>query len=295
MQLDLLRTFLAVHRAGSFTRAAGLLGLSQPAVTGQIRSLEKQVGAELFVREARGARPTGPADRLAALVAPHLDALESALAGEPDEQALGRTLHLGGPAEFLAARVIPALADLVGQGCTLRVTLGLAGPLLDGLAAGHHDLVVSTVRPRRKGLSITPLADEELLLVGTPTWRGRLTGAGGPDVAALDRAPMVAYAEELPLVRRYWLAVFGRRPAAQPAVVVPDLRGVLAAVASGAGVSVLPDYLARDLLDSGDLVVIHQPALAPINTLYLATRAGSGAAPHVRLARAQLLARAAGW
>ena len=39
MDLALLRTFLAVHRAGSFTRGAALLGLSQPAVTGQIRTL----------------------------------------------------------------------------------------------------------------------------------------------------------------------------------------------------------------------------------------------------------------
>ena len=42
MDLALLRTFVTVHRAGSFTRAAALLGLSQPAVTSQIRTLERQ-------------------------------------------------------------------------------------------------------------------------------------------------------------------------------------------------------------------------------------------------------------
>ena len=50
MDLALLRTFVAVHRAGSFTRAARLLGLSQPAVTGQIRALERQLGRPLFLR-----------------------------------------------------------------------------------------------------------------------------------------------------------------------------------------------------------------------------------------------------
>ncbi|BFO22957.1 hypothetical protein SHKM778_93450 [Streptomyces sp. KM77-8] len=44
MDLALLRTFVTVHRAGSFTRAAALLGLSQPAVTSQIRTLERQLG-----------------------------------------------------------------------------------------------------------------------------------------------------------------------------------------------------------------------------------------------------------
>ncbi|MDD6792142.1 MAG: LysR family transcriptional regulator [Thermobifida fusca] len=39
MNLELLRTFLAVHRAGSLTRAASHLGMSQPTVTAQIRTL----------------------------------------------------------------------------------------------------------------------------------------------------------------------------------------------------------------------------------------------------------------
>ena len=58
MDLALLRTFVTVHRAGSFTRAAALLGLSQPAVTGQIRTLERQLGRPLFLRQARGVTPT---------------------------------------------------------------------------------------------------------------------------------------------------------------------------------------------------------------------------------------------
>ncbi|NUR32319.1 MAG: LysR family transcriptional regulator, partial [Catenulispora sp.] len=75
MDLALLRTFLAVHRAGSLTRAAADLGLSQPAVTAQIRTLEQRVGTELFVRLPRGVAPTAAADDLARAVAPHLDAL----------------------------------------------------------------------------------------------------------------------------------------------------------------------------------------------------------------------------
>lgn len=58
MDLALLRTFVTVHRAGSFTRAAALLGLSQPAVTSQIRTLERQLGKPLFLRQARGVTPT---------------------------------------------------------------------------------------------------------------------------------------------------------------------------------------------------------------------------------------------
>ncbi|MEU1567926.1 LysR family transcriptional regulator, partial [Streptomyces mirabilis] len=75
LDISLLRTFLAVHRAGSFTAAARLLGLSQPTVTTQMRSLEEQLGRELFERQPRGVVPTSVADELAAEVAAPLDAL----------------------------------------------------------------------------------------------------------------------------------------------------------------------------------------------------------------------------
>ena len=62
MDLALLRTFVTVHRAGSFTRAAALLGLSQPAVTSQIRTLERQLGRPVtfFVASQGGSRPSAP-------------------------------------------------------------------------------------------------------------------------------------------------------------------------------------------------------------------------------------------
>ncbi len=152
MDLALLRTFVAVHRAGSFTRAAALLGLSQPAVTSQIRTLERQLGRPLFHRRARGVTPTAVGDELAHKAAPHLDALlEITEAGRETAGAL-RTLHVAGPPEFLCLRVLPALAPLVGQGHTLRSTLRPgAEEALDGLAARHAARSRDRGRPRSAG------------------------------------------------------------------------------------------------------------------------------------------------
>ncbi|MFE2183934.1 LysR family transcriptional regulator, partial [Streptomyces sp. NPDC059455] len=178
MDLALLRTFVAVHRAGSFTRAAGLLGLSQPAVTGQIRTLERQLGRPLFLRTARGVVPTTVGDELAHKAAPHLDALvEIAEEGLDDRSAL-RTLHLAGPPEFTALRALPALTTLVTQGLAVRCTFGSAEELFEGLGAGHHDLAITTARPRGRLLAATPLCDEEHVLVAAP--RAGPRGAGPP-------------------------------------------------------------------------------------------------------------------
>lgn len=292
--LNLLRTFLAVYRSGAFTAGARLLGLSQPTVTTQIRSLEGQLGRELFERLPRGVAPTPYADELAAQIVDPMDAL-GAVAGHGGLLGEGYAdpVHLAGPAEYLSTCVLPGLAPLVDKGVRLRITFGLTDDLLEALRAGRHDLVLATVRPRGRTLASVPLADEEFVLVAAPSWAARIGGAGriavdGP--AALHGVPLVSYAEDLPIVRRYWRHVFGKRLACRPAVTVPDLRAVKASLVGGTGFSVLPRYLCLDELNSGALVLLNDPDDAPINTAFLVQRPGSSTNPHVALVRDHLLA-----
>ncbi|MFE5769545.1 LysR family transcriptional regulator [Streptomyces sp. NPDC056485] len=301
MDLALLRTFVAVHRAGSFTRAAALLGLSQPAVTSQIRTLERQLGRPLFHRRARGVTPTAVGDELAHKAAPHLDALLRITEAEREAAGALRTLHLAGPPEFLCLRVLPALAPLVGQGHTLRTVFQAgAEEALDGLAAGHHDLIATTARPRGGLFSATALCDEEHVLVAAPYWAAlvdpdRLREAGP---AALDGIPLVEVHETLPLVARYWAAVFETRPGTRPdaaTVVAPDLRAVLECVRAGAGLAVLPRYLCQDALDSGQIVALLEPPVPPLRTWFLVVRTGSLALAHLARAHDRLLRAAAHW
>ncbi|MGC0415313.1 LysR family transcriptional regulator [Embleya sp. AB8] len=298
MDLTLLRTFLAVHRAGSFTRASASLGLSQPAITAQIRTLEKQVGKQLFERLPRGVAPTGPADELARRLAPHLDAIEEIAAREVrGVDSLRRTVHLAGPTELTALRVLPSLADLIRRGLRLRVTLGPGEVLLAGLAAARHDLVISDIRPRARGIVGTPLTDEEYVLIGAPSWAARLPQsrilAQGP--AALEGIPLVGEAEEQPLIRRYWSTVFDAKPTAPAAVTVPDLRAVLECVRAGQGIAVLPRYLCAEALDRRAVVALLEPELPPLNTVFLAVREGTLSQPHIARLHGELLARAARW
>ncbi|MEU5765754.1 LysR family transcriptional regulator [Streptomyces asoensis] len=300
MDLALLRTFVTVHRAGSFTRAAALLGLSQPAVTSQIRTLERQLGRPLFLRQARGVTPTSIGDELAHKAAPHLDALVEITETGLDDESAVRTLHLAGPPEFTAERALPALARLSGgegQGFALRASFGNAQEVLESLAAGHHDLAISTARPRGTLLTATPLCDEEHVLVAAPHWEERIA-SGEPcrkGAAALDNLPVVEVHESLPLVSRYWASVFDARPAASGTVIVPDLRAVLACAVAGAGLAVLPRYLCAAALEDGDVVALHEPTVPPLRTYVLVVRTGTLAMPHVARAHEWLLEAAAAW
>ncbi|GAB2677134.1 LysR family transcriptional regulator [Kribbella swartbergensis] len=287
VSLDLLRTFLAVHRAGSITAGAESLGLSQPTVTGQLKSLESALGRPLFERQARGVRPTGAGDELARRIAEPIDALQGLWRDELDVP-VAATVHLGGPSDFLCHHVLPALAGRLADGLQVRTTFGLPDELLDRLLNRSLDLVVSSVRPRRPGVRVTPFYDEVFALVAAPRWS---TGTAITSPEPLRRVPLVAYAEEAPIIRRYWRSVFGTRLTRTADLVVPDLRGVLAAVLAGAGATVLPTYLCQEALSTGALVLLADPELPPLNTLYLATRSDTGPRSATAVVRDELIRR----
>ncbi|WP_406152203.1 LysR family transcriptional regulator [Streptomyces sp. NBC_01012] len=291
--LNLLRTFLAVHRTGSFTAAAPRLGLSQPTVTAQIRTLEQQMGRALFTRLPRGVDPTPYAHELAGQIAAPLDAL----AGLEDTAAAAGPVHLAGPSELLCVRVLPALAPLISEGVQLRVAQGLPEPLIEEMRGGRHDLVIATRHPRGRTWKSVPLADEEYVLVAAPTWAAPTGGHSQADdlCAALREVPMVTYAEDLPIIRRYWRTIFGKQHTARAAVTVPNLYAVLSAVNAGAGYSVLPRSLCQNDLDTGRLILLYDPEEAPLNTLFLLQRPGAETNPDVLRVRERLREAARTW
>jgi len=294
-ELDLLHTFLEVHRAGSITAAAARLGVSQPAVSERIARLEAELGAELLVRSPRGVTPTAVGDALAARIAEPVDRLRDVWTA-PSAAAV-ETVRIGGASDVTAARVIPALAALTTGGVRIEFTLGLAHDLLARLADAQLDVVVSSVRTPMRGIRYRGLVDEEFVLVGAPPVARSVDAArlAADPAAALQHLPLVAYDAELSIVRRYWRSQFGHRPANPVAMTVPDLRGVLAAVVAGAGVSALPRYLAQPSIDAGAVVVLHRPDEAPINTLHLAIRAADPLSPATSRVIDALTERAKEW
>ncbi|GLJ78705.1 LysR family transcriptional regulator [Microbacterium imperiale] len=262
--MDHLRTFVTVYRAGSVTHAARLLGISQATASTHVQALERSLGYALFHRDRDGVRPTGRGIELAREVAGHVDAIEDAalLSGPADSST--RAIRVGGAAEMLSVMVIPHLSELIDAvAAPMLLEFGLAEDLLDRLADRSLDIVVSAVAPRRRGISAVPIYDEEFLLVAAPSWLG----------ADPETVPVIAYADNLPIVRRYWRSVFNRPPEGLRLVaVIPDLRGIRTLVLTGAGMSVLPAYLVADDLDAGSLITLDAPTVLPLNTVFLATR-----------------------
>ncbi|MFJ2861815.1 LysR family transcriptional regulator [Kitasatospora sp. NPDC087314] len=243
-----LRTFVTVTRLGSFSEAARELGYTQSAVSQQIAALEADLGAGLLNR-----RPVGPTEagrRLLEHAAPLLVRLEAAradvarLAGAPSARLvlgatplavgaeLGRALgevRRAYPAAELVVRVL-AQGALPAQVATGEVDLAL----IDGLAAPSDPLPLPDVGPLA-----TRAVDEQPVAVALPAGHP-LAGRSGVALADLSAARWLDAPDLTPTAVRLCAAagVDGFRPATRYRGT--DVHGLLALVATGHGLTLLP-------------------------------------------------------
>ncbi|WP_321789712.1 LysR family transcriptional regulator [Paraburkholderia sp. J94] len=106
--LDLLRSFVAVADAGSFTKAAVTVHRSQAAVSMQIKRLEQVLGTSLFTRDTRNLALTRPGSTLLEYARRALDLQEEAWSALVRPEVTGRVV-LGAPDDYMAALLSPVL------------------------------------------------------------------------------------------------------------------------------------------------------------------------------------------
>lgn len=236
MELRQLRAFVHVTHAGTFTRAAEELHLTQSAVSTAIAKLEAELGFELLRRTSRGVELTeaGQAvfERAREIVA-GADAIRSDLAAL--RGLLEGTVALG-------TMLPPGPIDLPGllasfhaehPGVTVRVREGSAPDILAGLRRDELDVAFTGVEPEalEDGLEGERMLGEELLLITPP---------GRPALALEDLAdvPFVAYRRGSALRDTIDRAL----RAAAPEIVfeTDELVSVRELVARGLGVSIVP-------------------------------------------------------
>lgn len=146
MSITGLRAFHAVAKAGSFTRAAAAMGISQPTLSSQVRLIEEQYAASLFDRRGRGVTLTPLGQRL------H-DITTRLFATEDEARALlegVRTVQSGHLrlAADSATHAMPLLARMRerASGLTFSLRLGNSTTVLDDLLEYRADIAI-TARP----------------------------------------------------------------------------------------------------------------------------------------------------
>lgn len=143
LDIDLLRSFVAVADHASMTAAANARYLTQGAISQQIRRLEDMLGVRLFERDRRGLRLTRPGEQLLAR-SRRLLALNDEIWSEMTAGAVSGQVRFGLPYDLVAPSFAPVLKAFAAANPQVEVSLTCASSpdLLLGLAQGTVDLAL---------------------------------------------------------------------------------------------------------------------------------------------------------
>ncbi|MGW0200396.1 LysR family transcriptional regulator [Nonomuraea sp. NPDC003201] len=155
MELELrhLRVVCAIAEMGSVSGAAARLGLSQPAMTNQLRKIEKVIGGELFVRSRTGAAPTALGNQVVARARIVLAEIDGLFGDLRDAHAPATGLQLGSIHTACVSSMVDRVGEaILGRAISLRIEPS-AALLADALAQGRLDAALIGMV---EGFGVTP-------------------------------------------------------------------------------------------------------------------------------------------
>ncbi len=188
MDLRQLRYFVTIVEVGSFSRAAQVLRVAQPALSQHVRNMEMDLGVELLFRSPQGVRATEAGETLerhARLILGQMDVAREAVKGgqkEPEGE-----VRFGLPGTVSQMLCVPLISEARRRypKIKLRVAEAMSGFVLDWLREGKIDLGVLYRTVSDRNLEARHVLSETLALIGPGHPAGDL-----PDVAEPPPGPV---------------------------------------------------------------------------------------------------------
>ncbi|MEW4398707.1 LysR family transcriptional regulator [Agrobacterium tumefaciens] len=273
--LNRLAYFVAVVDAGSFTKAADSLGITKAVVSQQVARLEQEVGTTLLLRTTRRLQTTEIGKTFHARCVSILREAEEALA----ELAQARTkpkgmLRIAAPHDYGTSVIVPVVTAFTRRYPECRVELNLSDTTVD-LLAENMDLAIRVGWLEDSSLQARRIGGFRQLLVGSPQLATEIQSIQRPaDYRAVPFVSNSALREPLD-----WTFTHPdgevQTVRFEASIAINMTPAVMNAVRSGAGLSVLPDFLATSGLADGELVCVLPEWRLPsggVYTVYPAAR-----------------------
>lgn len=172
MEIRQLRAFVAIAESGTFTAGALRVHVTQAAISMQIRQLETEIGAKVFVRAPRHVILTEAGEELLRR-ARHILREHDAALDEIAELAgaeRGR-LRIGSASAMVLTDQLPGiLAELRDQhpGAEIAVTSGTSEVLVDQILAGEIDIAFVSLPVDVRGIKTERLSEDQLVAIASP-------------------------------------------------------------------------------------------------------------------------------
>ncbi|HTW52047.1 MAG TPA: LysR family transcriptional regulator [Stellaceae bacterium] len=256
LNLDQLEAFAAVAELGSFSAAAARLNLTQPAISFQIRQLERRLGARLVERVGRRAQPTAAGRELL----PHIGRIETSVASAVEAmadhaQGVAGRVRIGTGATACIYLLPPVLSDLRRRFPLLELVVrtGNSLDMLRALEDNALDVALVTLPAPGRMFDVEKLIDDEIVAVFPPD----PAPPGKLSPAALAELP-VMLSEPGSTSRRViddWFRLAG--VALKPVMELGSMEAIKQLVAAGLGCGLMP----RLAMGEGGSLAAH--SLAP--------------------------------
>lgn len=255
-----LEGFLAVASASSVSAAARRLHLSQPAVTKQVRALERSLGVQLLERTPRGVRLTEAGEllrdygrRSAAL----LDECAIALADQASGAASKLVIGAGVTTSMFQLPVWLRSYRRRWPKVDVRVTTGSSRAVAELVRTREVDCGFVTTEIRHSELSAQPLYSEEIWLVVAPR-------TSYPARVELSQVPLITFPEHTGFRRFLDRALAAAEIEADVKMLIDSVEATKSLVSVGLGGAFLPAAAVRRELEQGRLRRLAVRGLPPL-------------------------------
>ncbi len=252
MDLNRLAVFVAVAQASGVSAAAKKLGLPKSSVSRALASLEAELGVQLVLRTTRQVSLSTAGLALYERVAPQLAALQSTVSELPEREAMpSGLLRVTAPVDFGVMVLADVVARFTARYPAVEVEVQLSNALVD-LIAERFDVAIrfSSKRMKDSSLVARSVGSDPLHLYASPQYLARRGTPRAP--SELSEHAWVAYRGLDGFVLRG--PTGSARVAARSRVHADDMMFLAGLARAGAGIALLPSFLAEPDVLSGALV-----------------------------------------
>ncbi len=280
MDLNLLTVFEAVARTSSFSAAAKELGVPKSSVSRGVARLENELGVQLLFRTTRQVSLSATGTALYDRVTPLLRSVKAALGELPErEEAPSGTLRITAPVDLGVLFLAEVVTRYTARYPAVSVDVHLTGRVVDLVAEGFDVALRVAAKLEDSSLVVRRAAPVLFHLFASPLYLARRgTPRTEADLAGQDWVAFRGGPQNLRVTVPRQVAGPSGRPAR---IVCDDLLFVRDAVRAGAGVGLLPTFVAEADVAAGRLVRILPRFERPAGSLHVVTPAAKHVPPKV--------------
>jgi len=287
MELKQLRSYAAVVRYGSFTKAAEMLFISQPTISAHVRQLETELGVSLILRDTRKLTVTERGWELYECAQHMIDLEENLLQSWAKDDR--QILHLGAstiPSAYILPEVLPEYGRK-NPGTYFVVQQGDSDEVTQGLVDGLYDLALIGAPMHQEGFVCEPFYTDRMVLI-TPvsekylTWQKKKLAVTAELLSQEDVILREQGSGSLKSAGKFLKAIGVEEEDLHVVARLNDQESIKNLVAGGMGISFISEKAAENLVGERRLLAFPLGSESARRSLYAAWPKGKSKSGSVR-------------